>query len=58
MPLPVPKKGESRQDFIGRCMANPVMNREFKDKDQRAAVCYSQWRRKGRTILGGEDPRK
>jgi len=43
MPLPTPKRGEKRQDFIKRCMDNSVMKREFKDKDQRLAVCHSVW---------------
>jgi HK97 family phage major capsid protein/HK97 family phage prohead protease len=44
MPLPTPHKGESEQDFISRCMGDPVMLADFKDQSHRAAVCYSQWR--------------
>jgi len=46
MPLPKPKKGEKRKDFISRCMSSAVMKKEYPKTDQRAAVCYSQWRRK------------
>ncbi len=58
MPIPGPRKGESKDEFISRCMGDSVMNREFKDQKQRAAVCYRQWKRKGRTILGGEKVKK
>ena len=43
MPLPKPKPGESQNDFIGRCVADPIMGREFQDREQRAAVCYYQY---------------
>jgi len=43
MPIPNPKKGENRQKFIGRCMGNSVMLKEFPDQKQRAAVCVKQW---------------
>ena len=39
MPLPKRKKGESHDDFVKRCMADPIMNREFPDAAQRRAVC-------------------
>lgn len=45
MPLPNPRQGESRSDFVSRCMASEVMKREYPNQDQRSAVCYSQWRR-------------
>ncbi|HEX7090634.1 MAG TPA: HK97 family phage prohead protease [Longimicrobiales bacterium] len=44
MPLPRPERGESRRQFIGRCMSLPHMRNEFPDRRQRAAVCFSQWR--------------
>ena len=44
MPLPKPNTGESESEFIDRCMANPVMNDEYPDASQRAAVCHSQYR--------------
>jgi len=46
MPLPKPNKDENKDDFISRCMKNDVMNKEYSDNSQRAAVCYSQWRNK------------
>ena len=45
MPLPSPNSGESQDAFISRAMGNKVMQNEYKDKKQRLAVAYSQWRR-------------
>ena len=42
--LEEPQGGESRDEFIGRCMASSRMESEFPREDQRAAVCYSQYR--------------
>jgi len=50
MPLPKPNSGESQDDFMARCMASPVMNDEYPDNSQRAAVCHSQWRRRNRSM--------
>lgn len=47
MPLIKPKSGESQKKFISRCMGNSTMNSEFPKSEQRAAVCYRQWRTKG-----------
>ena len=46
MPLPKPKSGENKDNFISRCMGSGEMNSEYPEQDQRAAVCYSQWERK------------
>ena len=43
MPVPSPEPGESQQEFISRCMSDPIMVREYEQK-QRAAICYRQWR--------------
>lgn len=51
MPLPKPKDGESKQDFLDRCMANDTMNSEYPDNDQRYAVCLSQWKEKEKDSL-------
>lgn len=51
MPLPTPHKGEQKDKFINRCMANDVMNNEYPDAEQRRAVCESQWDRKGKKSL-------
>ena len=43
MPLPTPKKEETKDGFVSRCIENDVMNDEFPNLSQRIAVCVSQW---------------
>lgn len=43
MPLPKPSLGESRDKFVSRCMGDDKVTSEFPDRDQRAAVCISQF---------------
>lgn len=42
MPLPTPQKGESKDDFLERCMGNDTMVEDFPDNKQRYAVCLKQ----------------
>lgn len=49
MPLPTPKKDESKDDFVNRCMGNDTMKSDFPDNDQRLAVCFKQWKEKKST---------
>ena len=44
MPIPTPKKNEKRNDFIQRCMIDPVIIKEFKNTDQRLAICSKVFR--------------
>ena len=46
MPIPSPNKEEKKSDFISRCMGDKVMNKDFTDQKQRAAVCYQKWEEK------------
>jgi len=46
MPIPKPKANESRKDFIVRCMSDKIMVNEYPDKDQRLAVCSTQFKNK------------
>ena len=41
-PLPHPSSGESREDFISRCMS--AQSGEDKPQDQKLAICDSKWR--------------
>lgn len=45
MPIPTPKEDEEKKDFISRCMANKIMNSDYPENEQRAAVCHSQWKK-------------
>jgi ATP-dependent Clp protease, protease subunit len=44
MPLPTPRPNEERNEFVSRCMADETLREDFPDTEQRAAVCYRQWR--------------
>lgn len=46
MPLPTKNKNETEKEFMSRCMSDDMVNKDFKDQKQRAAVCYSQYRRR------------
>jgi len=46
MPLPKPRADEKQQEFISRCMADGTMKIEYKEQDQRLAICYVQWKEK------------
>jgi len=42
MPIPTPTKDEKKDVFIGRCMADDVMIKEYTEPAQRYAVCSAQ----------------
>jgi hypothetical protein len=42
MPLPEKKEGESKNEFVARCIADETSKREFPDMVQRVAVCINQ----------------
>ena len=42
MPLPSKRDGESRENFLSRCMSDEKTIQEFKDSPQRMAVCMSK----------------
>jgi hypothetical protein len=46
MPLPTPKAKEDQKEFINRCVTDDTMITEYPRKDQRLAVCYTQWKNK------------
>ncbi|MBI2049223.1 MAG: hypothetical protein HYT29_02215 [Parcubacteria group bacterium] len=46
MPLPTPKKGEQKDDFISRCIRSAVIQREYSSQKQQLAVCFSRLRAK------------
>ena len=47
--MPSPKQGESRDDFIARCMSSEKSNKSFPDRSQRYAFCMSTFNRKGKS---------
>ena len=44
MPIPKPTGTESEDEFMGRCMANPVMQDEYADTEKRTAICLDSFR--------------
>lgn len=58
MPLPTPETGESEDDFLGRCMSSDDMQAEFPEQDQRAAVCFRQFRGKEAGDQANYDPKE
>lgn len=44
MPIPTPNKSEPKDEFIGRCMADDKMLKEYPEASQRYAVCQAQLR--------------
>ena len=57
MPIPKPNKGESKNDFVSRCMGNETMRKEFPDQKQRAAVCNDSYNKSKESIKRDEDGR-
>ena len=56
MPLPTPKKNQEEDSFMQDCMGDPVMNKDYKDQKQRAAICYRQFRtRKDKKVNASEE---
>jgi len=47
MPLPEPKNKEKEELFISRCIETLAKKKadDFPARGQKAAVCYSQWRK-------------
>ncbi len=46
MPIPKPKQNETRKDFMTRCMSDSLMVGEYRDANQRLAVCSAQFKNK------------
>jgi len=55
-PIPTPRKDEEKKSFISRCMSNKTMKSEYPDQKQRAAVCYSQFKKSQGEKVNSDDP--
>ena len=51
MPIPKPENNENSQKFVGRCMSNETMKKEYPDAQQRIAICLGQTKKKSTSIL-------
>tara|TARA_R100000742_G_C4278146_1_gene100663 strand:+ start:1504 stop:2370 length:867 start_codon:yes stop_codon:yes gene_type:complete len=56
MPIPKPTGTESEDEFMGRCMASPVMQDEYADTEKRTAICLGSFRdnKKGEPMIQDE----
>jgi len=45
MPLPSPRNQEEKNKFISRCLSDDNMHKEFKNNQQRVAVCFSLYKK-------------
>jgi len=43
MPIPTPDPDEKMTEFLGRCMTDEEMKKEFPNERQRIAICAKQW---------------
>jgi len=43
MPIPKPNTGESREDFMSRCLSSDIMQQEYSDNRQRIAICSTSF---------------
>lgn len=41
--MPDVKKGESKNDYLSRCISSEEMKKEIPQKDKRIKVCYEYW---------------
>jgi hypothetical protein len=48
MPIPKRNQNEDQQKFIGRCMSNETMKKEYPDSKQRVAICLGQTKKKSK----------
>jgi hypothetical protein len=44
--MPTPKKNETQDDFVARCIPYLMKEKPGMKSDQAAAICYSIWDRK------------
>ena len=58
--MPSPDRGETKKNYISRCMSSEEAKRDFPDSSQRVAFCHSKWENKGKSsgaIFIYEDPK-
>jgi len=44
--MPSPRKDETENEFISRCVSDPEMIEKHPNQDQKIAICYSFWKNK------------
>jgi len=51
MPIPSRNKDEDKQKFVGRCMGDEVMKKDYPDPKQRVAICLGQSKKNTKSSL-------
>lgn len=51
MPIPKPEPNENKQKFLGRCMSNDIMKKDYPNSQQRIAICLGQTKTKTKNSL-------
>jgi hypothetical protein len=51
MPIPSPKEDEDNQKFVGRCMGDETMKKDYPDSKQRVAICLGQTKQKNKSSI-------
>lgn len=51
MPIPSPKPNENKQKFVGRCMGNETMKKDYPNVQQRIAICLGQTKKSKSSLL-------
>jgi hypothetical protein len=54
--MPKIKDGESKKDFLSRCMGDTVMIEDYPDNKQRYAICNDLWDKKDSNNLASKKP--
>lgn len=49
--MPTPRRDESMDDFLGRCIPQVLEEGTAKSQEQAVAVCSSMWRNRNNTRL-------
>ena len=56
--MPTPREGESKDDFVQRCMGDAEARRDFPNPSQRFAFCNSTYDQARGTASKNEAPKK
>jgi hypothetical protein len=51
MPIPSPRDDEDNQKFVGRCMGDETMKKDYPDSKQRVAICLGQTKQKNKSSI-------
>jgi hypothetical protein len=50
--MPKPMKGESKNEYMGRCISMVIKEGTAQSQDQAIAICFSMWKQHGKKKKG------